>query len=87
MGLASGEPAESSSCWKRAPMSGTRTEIDKRVCTPPRWSGHLETVRALLKRQPPLEVRNVWGGTGLANTLHAAIHHDPTVDYAPVWKL
>jgi ankyrin repeat protein len=47
-------------------------------------AGHLETVRALLKRQPLLELRNVWGGTVLEHTLWASIHHDPTVDYAPV---
>ncbi|HEY1239639.1 MAG TPA: ankyrin repeat domain-containing protein, partial [Bryobacteraceae bacterium] len=47
-------------------------------------AGQLEAVRALLQRQPPLELRNVWGGTVLENTLWASIHHDPTVDYAPV---
>jgi ankyrin repeat protein len=47
-------------------------------------AGHLETVRALLKRQAPLELRNVWGGTVLSHTLWASIHHDPTVDYAPI---
>jgi hypothetical protein len=38
----------------------------------------------LLKRQAPLELRNVWGGTVLSHTLWASIHHDPTVDYAPI---
>jgi hypothetical protein len=47
-------------------------------------AGHLETVRALLKRNPPLELRNVWGGAVLDHTLWASIHHDPTVDYSPI---
>ena len=47
-------------------------------------AGHLETVIALLKRRPPLELRNVWDGTVLEHTLWASIHHDPTVDYASV---
>jgi ankyrin repeat protein len=47
-------------------------------------AGHLETVKALLKREPPLELRNVWGGAVLDHALWASIHHDPTVDYAPI---
>ena len=47
-------------------------------------AGHLETVKGLLKREPPLEMRNVWGGAVLDHALWASIHHDPTVDYAPV---
>jgi ankyrin repeat protein len=47
-------------------------------------AGHLGTVKALLKREPPLELRNVWGGAVLDHALWASIHHDPSVDYAPV---
>jgi ankyrin repeat protein len=46
--------------------------------------GHLETVRILLERGAPLEVRNIWGGTVLANTLWGAINGGPDVDYTPV---
>ena len=49
-------------------------------------TGRLETVGVLLKWQPPLELKNVWGGTVLENTLWASIHHDRTVDYGPVVK-
>jgi len=47
-------------------------------------SGHLDTVKMLLERRPPLEVQNVWGGTVLGSVLWAAINHDPNVDYAPI---
>lgn len=36
--------------------------------------GQLETVRMLLERQPPLEVRNMYGGTVLSGTVWSAIH-------------
>jgi ankyrin repeat protein len=44
----------------------------------------LDTVKLLLKRQAPLEVRNMWGGTVLGNVLWAAVNHDPSVDYVPI---
>jgi len=47
-------------------------------------AGHLDTVKALLKCEPPLELSNVWGGKVLDHALWASIHHNPTVDYAPV---
>jgi hypothetical protein len=36
--------------------------------------GQLGTVRMLLERQPPLEVRNMYGGTVLGGTVWSAIH-------------
>jgi hypothetical protein len=36
--------------------------------------GQLETVRMLLERHPPLEVRNMYGGTVLDGTIWSAIH-------------
>jgi ankyrin repeat protein len=36
--------------------------------------GHLDTVRSLLRRNPPLEVRNMYGGTVLGQTLWSAAH-------------
>ena len=50
-------------------------------------AGHLDTVKLLLERHAPLELQNVWGGTVLGNTLWAAIHHDPHVDYVPIVKI
>jgi len=47
-------------------------------------AGHLDTVKLLLERQAPLELKNVWGGTVLGNVLWAAVHHDPNVDYVPI---
>jgi len=47
-------------------------------------SGHLDTVKMLLKRRPPLEVQNAWCGTVLGSVLWAAVNHDPNVDYAPI---
>ena len=47
-------------------------------------AGHLETVKALLRRKPPLELRNVWGGAVLDHALWASIHQDPTIDYTPI---
>jgi len=46
--------------------------------------GHLEIVKRLIGRGSPLEVRNIWGGTVLGNTLWGAVNGDPTVDFAPV---
>jgi hypothetical protein len=36
--------------------------------------GQLETVRLLLERHPPLEIRNMHGGTVLSGTVWSAIH-------------
>jgi ankyrin repeat protein len=47
-------------------------------------AGHLDTVKLLLKRQAPLEVRNAWGGTVLSHVLWAAVNHDPHADYVPI---
>jgi hypothetical protein len=45
-------------------------------------SGDLDTVKAVLKHQPPLEARNVWGGTPLGGAIWAATECDPN---DPVW--
>jgi hypothetical protein len=45
-------------------------------------SGDLNTVKAVLKHQPPLEARNVWGGTPLDGAIWAATESDPN---DPVW--
>jgi len=45
-------------------------------------SGDLDTVKAVLKHQPPLEARNVWGGTPLGGAIWAATESDPN---DPVW--
>jgi len=46
--------------------------------------GHLEIVKLLVERGSPLEVRNIWGGSVLGNTLWGAVNGDPNVDFAPV---
>jgi Ankyrin repeats (3 copies) len=45
-------------------------------------SGDLETVKAVLKHNPPLEARNVWGGTPLGGAIWATTESDPN---DPVW--
>jgi ankyrin repeat protein len=43
-------------------------------------SGHLDTVKLLLRHNPPLEVKNMYGGTVLGQTLWSAAHGgDPDV--------
>jgi ankyrin repeat protein len=46
-------------------------------------AAHLETVRFLLSRQAPLEVRNQYGGTVLGQAIWSAAHNRE-VDYLPV---
>ncbi len=49
--------------------------------------GQLETIEFLLKRNPPLEVKNIYGGTVLGQTLWSAAHGgDPKV-YAEIIKV
>ena len=49
--------------------------------------GQLETIKFLLKHNPPLEVKNVYGGTVLGQTLWSAAHGgDPKV-YATIIKV
>jgi len=50
-------------------------------------AGHVDTVKLLLERQAPLEVKNVWGGTVLGNVLWGAIHHDSNVNYVPIVEM
>jgi ankyrin repeat protein len=45
-------------------------------------SGDIDTVKALLKHNAPLEARNVWGGTPLGSAIWAATESDPN---DPVW--
>jgi ankyrin repeat protein len=45
-------------------------------------SGDINTVKALLRHQAPLEARNVWGGTPLGSVIWAATESDPS---DPVW--
>lgn len=48
--------------------------------------GHIDTIKLLLKLNPPLELRNVYGGTVLGQTLWSAAHGgDPKV-YAEIIK-
>jgi ankyrin repeat protein len=46
--------------------------------------GHLNTVKLLISRGAPLELKNVWGGAVLGNVLWFALNHDPNVDYSPI---
>ena len=49
--------------------------------------GQLETIKFLLKQNPPLEVKNIYGGTVLGQTLWSAAHDgDPKV-YAAIIKV
>jgi ankyrin repeat protein len=48
-------------------------------------SAHLETVRLLLSRNAPLEVKNRYGGTVLGQALWSAVHNRG-VDYVPIVK-
>jgi hypothetical protein len=46
--------------------------------------GHLDTVKLLIQRGAPLELKNVWGGTVLGSILWFALNHDPNIDYTPI---
>lgn len=52
--------------------------------------GDLNTVKAVLRHNPPLEVRNVWGGTPLSSAIWAATESDtndpawPNQDWLPI---
>jgi hypothetical protein len=48
--------------------------------------GHLDTIKLLLQQKPPLEARNIYGGTVLGQTLWSAAHGgDPQV-YSEIIK-
>jgi len=49
--------------------------------------GQLETIKFLLKRNPPLEVRNMYGGTVLGQTLWSAAHGGDPMVYAAIIKV
>ena len=58
--------------------------------TPLHWAvigGHLETVKFLLKFNPPLEARNMYGGTVLGQTLWSAAHDGDSKVYSEIIKL
>lgn len=46
-------------------------------------AGHLETVKLLIKRNAPLEVKNVFGGTVLGQAVWSAIH-EPQPDHLAI---
>lgn len=46
-------------------------------------SGHLDTVRMLIRRGLPLEVRNNYGGTMLGQATHSALH-EPRPDHVAI---
>jgi siroheme synthase-like protein len=48
------------------------------------FHGHTDTVEFLVERGAPLEVKNVWGGTVLDQTIWAAMHDEHGVDHLPV---
>lgn len=48
------------------------------------FSGQLETVKLLLARKAPLEVRNVYGGTVLGQAVWSAENDDSGTDYVPI---
>jgi len=50
------------------------------------WHGHLETVKLLLERKVPLEVRNMYGGTVLGATLDAVANR-PVVTHVAIVEL
>jgi hypothetical protein len=46
--------------------------------------GHADTVRVLMRHDPPVDVQNIWGGTPLSSVLWSTINGDPHINYAPV---
>lgn len=56
-------------------------------------SGDLATVKAVLKHRPPLEARNVWGGTPLGSAIWGATECDPNdpvrpeADWVPIIEM
>jgi len=55
------------------PAAGTR--VDMTGLHLAAHEGHLDTVKVLLAHNAPLEVKNVYGGTVLDQTLWSAVHH------------
>jgi len=50
------------------------------------WHGHLDTVKLLLARKVPLEVRNMYGGTVLGTALHG-VKNQPTPEHVAIIEL
>ena len=46
--------------------------------------GQLDTIRLLIERGAPLELRNIYGGTVLGQALWASANGDAGIDYVPV---
>jgi ankyrin repeat protein len=46
--------------------------------------GHIETVALLLDWNAPLEVKNVYGGTVLDQTVWASVHSNLGINYVPI---
>jgi len=51
------------------------------------FHGHMETLRLLLTWSPPLEVKNVYGGTVLDQTVWASAHRRNGLDYVPIIEM
>jgi hypothetical protein len=51
------------------------------------FHGHIETLRLLLRWNPPLDVKNVYGGTVLDQTIWATKHRNPPLDGGPIIEL
>lgn len=47
------------------------------------WHGHLDTVKLLIERKVPLEVRNMYGGTVLGSAVDGA-ENRPKADHVPI---
>ena len=57
--------------------------------TPLHWAvigGHLETVKILLRYKPPLEAKNIYGGTVFGQALWSAAHGGDADDYIAILK-
>ena len=63
------------------PCAGDATGMNGFHCAAGR--GHLETVRLLIRRKVPMEIKNMYGGTALGQTVWSAIH-EPGPDRLPV---
>jgi hypothetical protein len=50
------------------------------------WHGHLDTVKLLIERKVPLEVRNMYGGTVLGSATDAA-ENRPTADHVAIIEM
>jgi ankyrin repeat protein len=49
--------------------------------------GHIEIIKLLLKRNPPLEAKNIYGGTVLGQALWSAAHSNDTECYIEIIEM